>query len=136
MKCFSNNASLHRSICLGFNGSSDPLIYHAPDYLNQFIRSDGLLINLNQGTIKKKGSNQALDGQDGLKMGLKFEVKYAEFIGIQISPLMGPIGHLTNQKYPIDPNGPPIMNCTLVDLGLLKLDPKPNTTSTKLIAHG
>lgn len=45
--------------------------------MDQFYLSQGFLIHLiNWGSIKKTGSNLALDGQDGLAMGLKFEIKY------------------------------------------------------------
>lgn len=48
--------------------------------MDQFDLSQGFFIHLiNWGSIKKMGSNLALDGQDGLAMGLKVEIKYAEF---------------------------------------------------------
>lgn len=55
----------------------DPVTDQALDYLYQFEKSNGLLIHLNRGPIKKRDLNLTSDGQDGLKMGLKFVVKCA-----------------------------------------------------------
>lgn len=56
----------------------DPVINQASNCLNQFDRSNGFLIYLNQALIKERGSNLSLRGQDGLKMSTIFEIKYAE----------------------------------------------------------
>lgn len=56
---------------------------------------------LNRGPITKNGFKLNLDSEKGLKKGPKFGIKYV--MGIQISPQLGPIGHLINkaQKDPM-----------------------------------
>lgn len=67
----------------------DPVIDQVLNYMDRFDQSYKFLIHLNRGPVKKKCSNQVLDGQDGLKMGHKFEVKYAKFYGDQNKSLNG-----------------------------------------------
>lgn len=43
----------------------NPMINQAFDYLDLLDWTNGLLIHLNQGPIKKNGQNQHLDGHDG-----------------------------------------------------------------------
>lgn len=67
----------------------DQMINQALDYLDQFDRPNGLLIHVNWGPMKKRGSNLILDRQDIFKIGPKFEIKYAGFFGNPNQSLIG-----------------------------------------------
>lgn len=67
----------------------NPMIDQALDYVDWFDWLNGLLVHLDRGSIKKKGLNITLDGQDGLKTGLKFEIKYSEFYGNRNQSVVG-----------------------------------------------
>lgn len=54
------------------------MIDQALDYLDRFVRSNDLLIHFNWCSIKERDFNITLDGQDGFKMGHKFENKCAK----------------------------------------------------------
>lgn len=67
-----------------------PVIDKARDHLDQFSQIYGLSIHLNHGQIKEKGFKSTLDGQNGLNLKLT----KLNFMGIQICPKLGLVGHL------------------------------------------
>lgn len=70
--------------CLDF---TDPVVDHALSYMYQFNHSQGLLICLNEDPIKRKGSNNKLDGWCGSIVSCKFTVLHKDLSQINSSSI-------------------------------------------------